>query len=148
MPKSSLNDREPDVQCLRSKLSAAALLAASWVPPRRRRNHQEQLDRLKHALAVEVVKQHSAEQIRRHSIDNLVRWRSAGVWGPAYQRWFDVLSSADDGALYALMVGHDEEANRLRQSPPFVGLLPQPVLEELRTQARRTKTSVQRPAQR
>ena len=113
------------------------LTAEAIRPPRGRRNHQEQLDRLKHALAVEVVKQHSAEQIRRHSIDNLVRWRSAGVWGPAYQRWFDVLSSADDGALYALMVGHDEEANRLRQSPPFVGLLPQPVLEELRAQATR-----------
>jgi hypothetical protein len=33
------------------------------------------------------------------------------------------LAGADDGELFAAMLGRDDRANRLRQSPPYVGLL-------------------------
>ena len=37
-----------------------------------------------------------------------------------------------DEALYGAMVGADDRGNRLRQSPPYAGMLPRDVLERLR----------------
>ena len=104
-------------------------------PPRERPNRQEQLDHLKRNIALEVVRRHPAEEIRRNALANLARWKDAGVWSAAYQEWFDILSRDDDGTLYAAMLGLNERSNRLRQSPPFVGMLSQPILERLREEA-------------
>jgi antitoxin component of MazEF toxin-antitoxin module len=104
-------------------------------PHRRRRGAHEALDKLKRAIALEVAARHSAEEIRRRSSANLDRWKRAGVWCDAYGEWREILSSNDDGQLYAAMVGEDERANRLRQSMPFVGMLPDGVLERLREEA-------------
>ena len=37
----------------------------------------------------------------------------------------------DQASLYAAMLGEDERANRLRQSAPYVGLLPREDVERL-----------------
>ena len=42
----------------------------------------------------------------------------------AYDEWQRILESGDDGELFATMLGRDERCIRLRQSPPYVGLLP------------------------
>ena len=106
-------------------------------PDRSTLNAQEALDRLKRAIAVEVVRRHSPEDIRRHSLANLARWKSKGAWSDAYEEWRGILKTGDDGELFKAMLGVDERANRLRQSTPYAGLLPREVVERLNEEASR-----------
>ena len=93
------------------------------------------LDELKRKLATEVVSRFTPNLIRGHSLANLSRWRKDGVWGPVYAEWQEILESASDGDLFAAMLGRDESSNRLRQSPPYVGLLPREVVRKLNDEA-------------
>jgi hypothetical protein len=54
---------------------------------------------------------------------------------PAFDEWREIINSNDDGPLYAAMLGRDEESTRLRQSMPYVGLLPQTELRKLYEEA-------------
>src|ERR1700719_695678 len=45
--------------------------------------------------------------------------------------WRDIAEGKDDGELFAAMLGRDENAVRLRQSAPFVGLLPKGEVRKL-----------------
>lgn len=93
------------------------------------------LDEHKRALALEVVRRFDGSQIRAQILANLHRWRSKGTWVTAYEEWKRIAESGDDGALFAAMLGRDEEADRLRQSMPFVGLLPREVVQKLNEEA-------------
>ena len=95
----------------------------------------EGLDRLKLDLALEVVRRFSASQIRAAILANLHRWKSAGSWVSAYDEWQRIAESRSDGALFAAMLGRDERAERLRQSMPFVGLLPKEEVRRLNEEA-------------
>ena len=95
----------------------------------------EVLDELKRKLAAEVVSLFPPKLIRAHSLGNLHRWRKNCVWGPVYKEWQTLLENADDGELFAAMLGRDENSNRLRQSPPYVGLLPREVVRRLNEEA-------------
>jgi antitoxin component of MazEF toxin-antitoxin module len=94
-------------------------------PPGKPGSAQELLDERKRQLALAVVRDFSPRQIRAQSLANLHRWKSQGTWIPAYGEWQQILENESDGALFAAMLGRDEESNRLRQSMPFVGLLSQ-----------------------
>jgi antitoxin component of MazEF toxin-antitoxin module len=94
-------------------------------PPRKPGSSQERMDERKRQLAVAVVREYSPRQIRAQSLANLHRWKSQGTWIPAYEEWQQILETGSDGALFAAMLGRDEDSNRLRQSMPFVGLLSQ-----------------------
>ena len=107
-------------------------LSADGIRPRVRRNAQDRLDEFKRALALEVVRRNSSAEIRRRSLENLERWKESGAWCSAYDDWRRILENDDDGKLFAAMIGQDQEANRLRQSPPYMGILPDAVLERLR----------------
>jgi antitoxin component of MazEF toxin-antitoxin module len=96
---------------------------------------QSVLDDLKRKLASEVVSRFTPNLIRAHGLANLSRWRKNGVWGPVYTEWQEILESASDGDLFAAMLGRDESSNRLRQSPPYVGLLPREVVRRLNEEA-------------
>jgi antitoxin component of MazEF toxin-antitoxin module len=96
---------------------------------------QAMLDDLKRKLASEVVSRFTPNLIRAHGLANLSRWRKNGVWGPVYAEWQEILQSASDGDLFAAMLGRDESSNRLRQSPPYVGLLPREVVGRLNEEA-------------
>jgi antitoxin component of MazEF toxin-antitoxin module len=93
------------------------------------------LDELKRKLASEVVSRFTPNLIRAHGLANLSRWKKGGVWGPAYAEWQEILERASDGDLFAVMLGRDENSNRLRQSPPYVGLLPREVVRRLNEEA-------------
>jgi hypothetical protein len=93
------------------------------------------LDELKRELAVAVVRGFSPREIRAHSLANLHRWKRQGTWVRAYDEWQQILESGSDGALFAAMLGRDEQSNRLRQSPPFVGLLSQEQVREIYEEA-------------
>ena len=107
-------------------------LTADGLRPPRRRNAHDRLDEFKRNLALEVLRRSSADEIRRHSLLNLTRWKQSGAWCTAYDDWRAILEGGDDGRLFAAMIGQDQEANRLRQSPPYMGILPSAVLEKLR----------------
>jgi antitoxin component of MazEF toxin-antitoxin module len=111
--------------------------AAGIAPPRARRNAQDVLDELKRAIAVEVVKRHPPQAIRKRSLDNLARWKKKGVWSKAYDEWHALLGSGDDGELLKVMLGFDERANRMRQSMPYTGMLPREVVRRLNEEASR-----------
>ena len=95
------------------------------------------LDELKWRLAAAVVAQFSVEQIRSRSLANLQRWKENGAWGSAYEEWLELLNSGDDEALLEVMLGRDDRSNRLRQSPPYVGLLPREQVRKLNEGATR-----------
>jgi len=93
------------------------------------------LDDHKRNLAVSIAARFSPLLIRAHSLANLHRWRKSGAWVSAYGDWQKILESGSDGELFAVMLGRDEEANRLRQSPPYVGLLPRDEVRRLNEEA-------------
>lgn len=95
------------------------------------------LDELKRKLAAAVASQCTAGRIRSHSLANLHRWKASGVWVSAYDEWKAILESGDDGMLFAAMLGRDENSTRLRQSPPYAGLLPRYELKRLNEEAAR-----------
>jgi hypothetical protein len=114
---------------------ALALTSSGIRPAARFGSFHEALDEHKLRLAVEIVARFSAKQIRAHSLANLYRWKQAGTWGSAYREWEDLLSREDDGELFAILLGRDDRANRLRQSPPYVGLLPGAEVKRLNEEA-------------
>ena len=98
---------------------------------------REVLEELKRKLAAAVAATCTAQQIRAHSLANLHRWKNSGVWVPAYDEWTAILESQDDGKLFAALLGRDENSTRLRQSAPYVGLLPREHVKRLNEEAAR-----------
>lgn len=104
------------------------------VTVRRGFSHTE-LDELRRSMALAVVRNHTPREIRAQILANLHRWKRQGVWGRAYEEWLDIASDSDDGRLFAAMLGSNEEAARMRQSAPFVGLLPKEEVRRLNEEA-------------
>jgi len=104
-------------------------------PPTSVERGHNALDELKRAIALAVVTRCTANQIRAQSLANLHRWKASGFWVSAYNEWRTLLETADDGELFATMLGRDERSNRLRQSPPYVGLLPRDEVRRLNEEA-------------
>lgn len=96
---------------------------------------QERLDELKRSIALAVVRSFTPREIRAQSLANLHRWKAQGAWVSAYDEWKKIIEREDDGALFAAMLGRDENAVRLRQSMPFVGLLSQEEVRRLHEEA-------------
>jgi antitoxin component of MazEF toxin-antitoxin module len=95
----------------------------------------ELLDEHKRKLAAAVAARFTAYHIRAQSLANLHRWKESGAWVSAYAEWEKILKNADDGELFAVLLGRDERSNRLRQSPPYVGLLPREEVRKLNEEA-------------
>jgi len=92
--------------------------------------HQD-LDEHRRAISFAIVRRFTPREIRAQVLANLYRWRDQGVWGEAYREWQEIAEDQDDGRLYSVMLGRDENAVRLRQSSPFVGLLPKDELRKI-----------------
>jgi len=95
------------------------------------------LDELKRCIALAVVRSFGPREIRAQILANLHRWKRRGVWVSAYDEWQAIAERADDGELFAAMLGRDETATRLRQSAPYVGLLPRDEVRRLNEEAAR-----------
>lgn len=87
------------------------------------RNQQTVLDAKKLASAKRVVQCCTVAQIRRKSLENINRWTSKGTWVSALDEWLLLMEHGSDQEVIAVMTGTDERSNRLRQSPPYVGLV-------------------------
>jgi antitoxin component of MazEF toxin-antitoxin module len=104
-------------------------------PPRKGGLAPRALDELKRSIALAVVRDFTAVQIRAQILANLHRWQKQGAWVSAYDEWRDIARRGDDGELFAAMLGQDDTATQLRESMPFVGLLPQSVVRRLHEEA-------------
>jgi len=113
------------------------LTARGIRPPARGGFSHGELDDLRLSVSMAVVRRHTAREIRAKILANLHRWNERGVWGRAYEEWQDIAAAGDDGRLFAAMLGRDEDAVRLRQSAPFVGLLPKEEVRRLNEEAAR-----------
>lgn len=105
-------------------------LTEAGITPPPARSH-DALDELKRRLASAVVESFTPRRIRAYALANLHRWKQSGAWVPAYEEWQEILQHTDDGALFAAMLGRDERATRLRQSAPYVGMLPREAVRRL-----------------
>lgn len=104
-------------------------------PPARGGFSHDQLDSLKLSLSLAVIRRRTAREIRAKIVANLHRWKQQGSWVSAYDEWNRIARSEDDGELFAAMLGRDENAVRLRQSMPYVGLLSQREVKQLYEEA-------------
>jgi antitoxin component of MazEF toxin-antitoxin module len=104
-------------------------------PARKRGLAPVELDELKRSIALSVVRDFTPTQIRAQILANLHRWQKLDAWVSAYAEWRDIASRGDDGELFAAMLGRDDNATRLRESMPFVGLLPQSEVRRLHEEA-------------
>lgn len=87
-----------------------------------RLNAQSRLDAGKLKFAQNVLSFVDMDTLRRHSLANLKRWRQRGSWCSAFAEWERLMASGSDAEVVAAMTDPDENANRLRQSAPYVGL--------------------------
>jgi antitoxin component of MazEF toxin-antitoxin module len=104
-------------------------------PARRGGLTHQALDELKRRIAFAVVRDFTPREIRAQMLANLHLWRKQGTWGPAYDEWLVLAQSKDDGELFSAMLGRDDNAVRLRQSMPGVGLLSQAEVRKLNEEA-------------
>lgn len=93
------------------------------------------LDALKRSLSLAVIRGYTSEEIRAQSLANLYRWKTQGSWVTAYDEWTEILERGSDGALFAAMLGRDDNSIRLRQSMPYVGLLSEEEVRGLHEEA-------------
>lgn len=108
---------------------------------RARLNQQTLLDAKKLASAMRVVQCCTVDQIRRKSLANIERWNSAGTWVSAHDEWRVLMEQGTDQEVIAVMTGTDERCNRLRQSPPYVGLVEPVSINEVMRRERALKRS-------
>ena len=90
---------------------------------RQERNMQDRLNDVKDALAKEILARHDIATIREKSLSNLDRWEAKGTWCSAYEEWRVILIEDNDVGLVTAMTDKHEYFVRLRQSPPYPGLL-------------------------
>jgi len=98
-------------------------------------NEHDKLDKFKLLVATEILAKFGLRTIRAHSLANLDQWNSNGVWCTAHDEWRALMKSGSDQAVANAMTDLEQKSNRLRQSPPYVGLLSQERRRELLIEA-------------
>ena len=100
-------------------------------------NPHDRIDEFKLRAAVAVLERTDMPTIRSVGLANLDQWASKGVWVSAHDEWRALLTTGTDDAITHAMTSRDQNANRLRQSPPYPGLLDevtrQRILSELKS---------------
>lgn len=88
-------------------------------------NNHEILDQFKLRMAEAALECTDLPTIRAKSLSNLQRWKDKGTWGGVYDEWWELMSNGSDAEVISAMTGAGDEANRLRQSPPYTGIVDQ-----------------------
>jgi hypothetical protein len=86
-------------------------------------NAHDYIDEFKLRYAKAALKATDMQTIRQTSLANLDRWEEKGVWCSANDEWRELMADGTDEAIIAAMTGRDENANRLRQSSPYAGIV-------------------------
>lgn len=64
------------------------------------------------------------ERVLAIARDNLRRWRLDHAAAPYYEEWDEILRTRSVHELAEILVADSEDARRLRQNTPFVGVIP------------------------
>lgn len=99
-------------------------------------NEHDILDEIKRRRAAAVLGILSIENIRSLGLANIARWQHQGVYCSAFDEWKVLLTSGSDDEIKEMMTSTGQKANRLRQSPPYVGILNQETSTEIARQTR------------
>lgn len=121
--------RAPAVITVRGDL-AAQVMSIEAIDPLAVANVQDALDVVKHRLSCAILATFSLTEIKRRALENIERWRASGVSGGAYDEWVAIIRSGNDLAMIAAMVSLDQKSNQLRQSIPYVGMLPKSMVKQ------------------
>lgn len=105
------------------------------------RNSQDYLDYRKLLIARACLQSVEIQKIREKSLSNLDRWNANGTWCSAHDEWRELMIHGSDAEIIAVMTGLDQNSNRLRQSPPYVGLIGQDVVQQIFTKVRALRES-------
>jgi prevent-host-death family protein len=124
--------REPVVITVHGKPSVCVMpVADAEEKLRAPRNSHDVLDAIKHKISCEVLAMFPVREIKMRAKANIDRWRANDAGDPVYDEWYAIIEDADDTKMIAAMVGLSETSNRLRQSFPYVGMLPKPMVRKL-----------------
>lgn len=96
------------------------------------KNDHESLDDMRQQISTEILSSYELPIIRKKAIENLMRWKNGGVWCKAYEEWLRIIQDESDEKLRYMMTSGDDYAVQMRQSTPFVGLLPPKRIWELK----------------
>lgn len=102
-----------------------AILDSRAEPRQHRDAHARRDDeklRLHHAVARLLLR--DPERVLAIARDNLRRWRLDDADAPYYEEWDEILRTRGVHELAEFIVADSEDARRLRQSTPFVGVVP------------------------
>jgi antitoxin component of MazEF toxin-antitoxin module len=66
-------------------------------PPSRRGFSHHELDQLRRALSLAVVRHHAPREICAQILANLARWERQGVWVSAYDEWRQTIPTEPSG---------------------------------------------------
>lgn len=99
-------------------------------------NPHDRLDEFKLRAAVAVLACTDMPTIRSAGLANLDRWASIGVWVSAHDEWRALLTNGTDDEIKHAMTSRDQNSNRLRQSPPYPGLLDEATRQRILSEVR------------
>lgn len=99
-------------------------------------NEHDILDEIKRRRATAILEIASMDTIRRVGLANICRWMSQGTYCSAFDEWTKLLTHGTDDEIKDIMTSTGQRANRLRQSPPYVGILSQKMIKEIAQQTR------------
>lgn len=85
--------------------------------------YKDALNNMKLRLARAVLDATDMSTLRAKSLSALERWRQSGAWCTAYDEWRELMTNGSDAEIVTVMTSESEKATRLRQSPPYVGIL-------------------------
>ena len=94
------------------------------------KNLHNTLDNIKHKIACEVLATFPMAEIKARSASNIERWRDNGAGDAVYDEWMAIINDANEQTMITAMTALDDNSNRLRQSPPYVGMLPKVVVRK------------------
>lgn len=100
-------------------------------------NDHDILDEIKRRRAMAVLEVATMATIRGIGLANISRWISQGVYCSAFDEWTTLLTHGTDDEIKEIMTSTSQNANRLRQSPPYVGILDQEMSKEIAQHTRK-----------
>jgi hypothetical protein len=107
-------------------------------------NEHDILDEIKRRRAMAILKVATMATIRDIGLANISRWISQGVCCSAFEEWTTLLTHGSDDEIKEIMTSTSQNANRLRQSPPYVGILDEKMSKEIAQRTREELKQVPR----
>lgn len=97
----------------------------------------ERIDRRTFALCrvlarrMELERENERDNDLKKALDNIARWRSAGVHCAIYDEWERLIRCEGWKAARKLLLERTQRGTQMRQTNPFVGILPKEIVKNI-----------------